>query len=115
MFNEVRALYVFSERKKNKKNTHIHFLCRDVTDSCGSLMSPPAPLTQAGCMYIHGGVVNMSGNRRTGSLYKVWLVVPSLLELTWEKVLKTFPHIAQLSTLQLLNLGLTHTLIQRLK
>lgn len=66
-------------------------------------------------MYIHGGVVNMSGNRRTGSLYKVWLVVPSLLELTWEKLLKTFPHLAQLSSLQLLNLGLTHTLIQRLK
>lgn len=66
-------------------------------------------------MYIHGGVVNMSGNQRTASLYKVWLVVPSLLELTWEKLLKTFPHLARLSTLQLLSLGLTHTLIQRLK
>eukprot|EP00064_Thunnus_orientalis_P012609 superscaffoldBa00001954_g12644 len=74
-----------------------------------------AAVTPAGCMYVHGGVVNMSGNRRTGSLYKVWLVVPSLLELTWEKLLKTFPHVAQLSTLQLLSLGLTHTLIQRLK
>ncbi|TWW75528.1 Kelch domain-containing protein 10 [Takifugu flavidus] len=69
----------------------------------------------AGCMYVHGGVVNMSGNRRTGSLYKVWLVVPSLLEMSWEKLLKTFPHIAQLTTLQLLHLGLTHTLIQRFK
>ena len=74
-----------------------------------------APLPQAGCMYVHGGVVNMSGNRRTASLYKVWLVVPSLLELTWEKLLKTFPHLTQLSTLQLLSLGLTHALIQRLK
>lgn len=79
------------------------------------LISSSAPVLQAGCMYVHGGVVNMSGNRRTGSLYKVWLVVPSLLELTWEKLLKTFPQVAQLSTLQLLNLGLTHTLIQRLK
>uniref|UniRef100_A0A8C2XDI1 Kelch domain-containing protein 10 n=1 Tax=Cyclopterus lumpus TaxID=8103 RepID=A0A8C2XDI1_CYCLU len=74
-----------------------------------------AAVTPAGCMYVHGGVVNMSGNRRTGSLYKVWLVVPSLLELTWEKLLKTFPHLDQLSTLQLLSMGLTHTLIQRLK
>ncbi|XP_067358066.1 kelch domain-containing protein 10-like isoform X2 [Channa argus] len=74
-----------------------------------------ATVTPAGCMYVHGGVVNMSGNRRTASLYKVWLVVPSLLEMTWEKLLKTFPHLAQLSTLQLLSLGLTHTLIQRLK
>uniref|UniRef100_A0A3B4BE50 Kelch domain-containing protein 10 n=1 Tax=Periophthalmus magnuspinnatus TaxID=409849 RepID=A0A3B4BE50_9GOBI len=74
-----------------------------------------AAVTPAGCMYIHGGVINMSGNRRTSSLYKLWLVVPSLLEVTWEKLLKTFPHLAQLSTLQLLSLGLTHTLIQRLK
>ncbi|XP_056909278.1 kelch domain-containing protein 10-like isoform X3 [Takifugu flavidus] len=74
-----------------------------------------AAVTPAGCMYVHGGVVNMSGNRRTGSLYKVWLVVPSLLEMSWEKLLKTFPHIAQLTTLQLLHLGLTHTLIQRFK
>uniref|UniRef100_A0A3B4YWG6 Kelch domain-containing protein 10 n=1 Tax=Stegastes partitus TaxID=144197 RepID=A0A3B4YWG6_9TELE len=74
-----------------------------------------AAVTPAGCMYVHGGVVNMSGNRRTGSLYKVWLVVPSLLELTWEKLLKTFPHLSQLSALQLLSLGLTHTLVQRLK
>lgn len=78
-------------------------------------ISTPVSLSQAGCMYVHGGVVNMSGNRRTGSLYKVWLVVPSLLEMTWEKLLKTFPQIAQMSSLQLLNLGLTHTLIQRLK
>ncbi|KAM9502711.1 kelch domain-containing protein 10-like isoform 1-T1 [Salvelinus alpinus] len=72
-------------------------------------------LSQAGCMYVHGGVVNMSENRRTGSLYKVWLVVPSLLELTWERLLKAFPRLAQLSSLQLLSLGLTHTLIQRIK
>nr|XP_057932676.1 kelch domain-containing protein 10-like [Doryrhamphus excisus] len=74
-----------------------------------------AAVTPAGCMYVHGGVVNMSGNRRTGSLYKVWLVVPSLLELAWERLLKMQPHLAQLSTLQLLNMGLTHTLIERLK
>uniref|UniRef100_A0AAQ4Q3E5 Kelch domain-containing protein 10 n=1 Tax=Gasterosteus aculeatus aculeatus TaxID=481459 RepID=A0AAQ4Q3E5_GASAC len=74
-----------------------------------------AAVTPAGCMYVHGGVVNMYGNRRSSSLYKVWLVVPSLLELTWEKLLKTFPHLAQLSTLQLLSMGLTQMLIQRLK
>ena len=66
-------------------------------------------------MYVHGGVVNKVDNRRTGSLYKVWLVVPSLLELTWERLLKTCPRLAHLSSLQLLSLGLTHSLIQRLK
>ncbi|XP_061534151.1 kelch domain-containing protein 10-like isoform X2 [Phycodurus eques] len=74
-----------------------------------------AAVTPAGCMYVHGGVVNMSGNRRTASLYKVWLVVPSLLELAWEMLLKIKPHLAQMSTLQLLGLGLPHTFIQRLK
>ncbi|XP_045060924.1 kelch domain-containing protein 10 isoform X1 [Coregonus clupeaformis] len=69
-----------------------------------------AAVTPAGCMYVHGGVEN----RRTGSL-SVWLVVPSLLEITWEKLLKAFRHLAQLSPQQLLGLGLTHTLIQRLK
>lgn len=71
--------------------------------------------SQAGCMYIHGGVVNIHENKRTGSLFKIWLVVPSLLELCWDRLLKSFPHLAQLTPIQLLNLGLTQELIERLK
>uniref|UniRef100_A0A8B9HIM7 Kelch domain-containing protein 10 n=1 Tax=Astyanax mexicanus TaxID=7994 RepID=A0A8B9HIM7_ASTMX len=74
-----------------------------------------AAVTPAGCMYIHGGVVNIHENKRTGSLFKIWLVVPSLLELCWERLLKAFPHLAQLPAMQLLNLGLTQELIERLK
>ncbi|KAG7281903.1 hypothetical protein CRUP_031152 [Coryphaenoides rupestris] len=74
-----------------------------------------AAITPAGCMYVHGGVVNMPENQRTGSLYKVWLVVPSLLELAWERLLKAYPRLPQLSTPQLHSLGLAHTFIQRLK
>ena len=70
---------------------------------------------KAGCMYIHGGVVNIHENKRTGSLFKIWLAVPSLLELCWEKLLKAFPHLTSLPTMQLLNLGLTQELIERLK
>lgn len=70
---------------------------------------------QAGCMYIHGGVVNIHENKRTGSLFKIWLSVPSLLELCWEKLLQAFPHLSTLPTMQLLNLGLTQELIERLK
>lgn len=70
---------------------------------------------QAGCMYIHGGVVNIHENKRTGSLFKIWLAVPSLLELCWEKLLKAFPQLTSLPTMQLLNLGLTQELIERLK
>lgn len=75
----------------------------------------PSLHPQAGCMYIHGGVVNIHENKRTGSLFKIWLAVPSLLELCWEKLLKAFPHLSSLPTMQLLNLGLTQELIERLK
>uniref|UniRef100_A0A8C9WDT3 Kelch domain-containing protein 10 n=1 Tax=Scleropages formosus TaxID=113540 RepID=A0A8C9WDT3_SCLFO len=74
-----------------------------------------AAVTPAGCMYVHGGVVNIHENKRTGSLFRIWLVVPSLLELCWEKLLKSFPHLAHLSAVQLLHLGLTQELIERLK
>ncbi|XP_069485702.1 kelch domain-containing protein 10 isoform X3 [Ambystoma mexicanum] len=74
-----------------------------------------AAVTPAGCMYIHGGVVNIQENKRTGSLFKIWLVVPSLLELCWEKLNKGFPQLAHLSTQQLLQLGLSPGLIERLK
>ncbi|XP_073185025.1 kelch domain-containing protein 10 isoform X4 [Lepidochelys kempii] len=74
-----------------------------------------AAVTPAGCMYVHGGVVNIHENKRTGSLFKMWLVVPSLLELSWEKLLGFFPHLATLSRSQLLHLGLTQGLIERLK
>lgn len=66
-------------------------------------------------MYVHGGVVNIQENKRTGSLFKMWLVVPSLLELSWEKLLEYFPYLATLSKAQLLHLGLTQGLVERLK
>uniref|UniRef100_H3B0E7 Kelch domain-containing protein 10 n=1 Tax=Latimeria chalumnae TaxID=7897 RepID=H3B0E7_LATCH len=74
-----------------------------------------AAVTPAGCMYVHGGVVNIHENKRTGSLFRIWLVVPSLLELCWEKLLRSFPHLAHLPATQLLHLGLTQELIERLK
>ncbi|KAA8580180.1 hypothetical protein FQN60_005715, partial [Etheostoma spectabile] len=42
----------------------------------------------------------------------IWLGVPSLLELCWEKLLKAFPHLTSIPTMQLLNLGLTQELIE---
>ncbi|XP_051910969.1 kelch domain-containing protein 10 isoform X1 [Hippocampus zosterae] len=74
-----------------------------------------AAVTPTGCMYIHGGVVNIQENKRTGSLFKIWLAVPSLLERCWERLLQAFPHLANLPAVQLLNLGLTQELIERLK
>eukprot|EP00069_Balaena_mysticetus_P006036 bmy_18386T0 len=75
-----------------------------------------AAVTPAGCTYVHGGVVNIHENKRTGSLFKIWLVVvPSLLELSWEKLLAASPNLANLSRTQLLHLGLTQGLIEGLK
>ena len=75
-----------------------------------------AAVTPAACMYIHGGVVNIHENKRTGSLFKIWLVVvPSLLELSWEKLLAASPNLANLPRTQLLHLGLTQGLIEGLK
>lgn len=76
---------------------------------------PCSVAIQAGCMYVHGGVVDIQRNKRTGSLFKMWLVVPSLLELSWEKLLEFFPHLTKLTRSQLLHLGLTQGLIERLK
>ncbi|XP_059843028.1 kelch domain-containing protein 10 isoform X4 [Hypanus sabinus] len=74
-----------------------------------------AAVTPAGCMYVHGGVVNIHENKRTDSLYKIWLVVPSLFELCWERLLKSLPQLTRFSTTQLLNFGLTQGLVERLK
>uniref|UniRef100_A0A8C1VQR5 Kelch domain-containing protein 10 n=1 Tax=Cyprinus carpio TaxID=7962 RepID=A0A8C1VQR5_CYPCA len=47
------------------------------------------------------------------SFILIFLII--LLELCWERLLKAFPHLAQLTPIQLLNLGLTQELIERLK
>ncbi|KAJ0015482.1 hypothetical protein NQD34_009102 [Periophthalmus magnuspinnatus] len=81
--------------------------------SCGFVCAPlPAGGSRwAACTFM----VDILENKRTGSLFKIWLTVPSLLELCWEKLLKVFPHLTTLPTMQLLNLGFTQELIERLE
>ncbi|KAK3601733.1 hypothetical protein CHS0354_016095 [Potamilus streckersoni] len=44
-----------------------------------------ADLTQAGCMYIFGGVTHYE-DKRTNIIQKIWLKIPSLMEMCWEKL-----------------------------
>uniref|UniRef100_A0A8C4Q2T0 Kelch domain-containing protein 10 n=1 Tax=Eptatretus burgeri TaxID=7764 RepID=A0A8C4Q2T0_EPTBU len=75
-----------------------------------------AAVTPTGCMYVHGGVVDIAQNRRTSSLYRVWLTVPRLLELSWECALAALPDIVKVCEKGDLQnrLGLSWDLIERL-
>ncbi|XP_066285163.1 kelch domain-containing protein 10-like [Branchiostoma lanceolatum] len=74
-----------------------------------------AAITPAGCMYVHGGVVSIEENRRTSSLYRIWLVLPSLLELTWQRVNDLIPNLHKMSQDSLHSIGLPPQLMDRLK
>ncbi|XP_071960810.1 kelch domain-containing protein 10-like [Antedon mediterranea] len=71
-------------------------------------------VTPAGCMYIHGGVKTLTGDKRSLKLSRIWLVVPNLLELCWSKVLHLIPKIQRMSVPQLWQLGIPQELIERL-
>ncbi|XP_077986715.1 kelch domain-containing protein 10-like [Glandiceps talaboti] len=74
-----------------------------------------AAITPAGCMYIHGGVTSIYGDERTAELYRIWLYVPSLLELCWFKVVSLIPRLEKLSHSTLVSLGIPRQLIDRIQ
>ncbi|XP_033106572.1 kelch domain-containing protein 10-like [Anneissia japonica] len=74
-----------------------------------------AAVTPSGCMFIHGGVKTLTGDKRSLKLSKIWLVVPNLLELCWEKILYYIPSICRIPESQLMQLGLPQHIISRLK
>lgn len=49
-----------------------------------------ATVTPAGCMYVFGGVTSEMGDRRSNEIYKMWLNVPSLQEITWDAITNGF-------------------------
>nr|XP_054751689.1 kelch domain-containing protein 10-like isoform X1 [Lytechinus pictus] len=44
-------------------------------------------ITPNGCLFIHGGVVDAHGTDRSDALVRVWVWVPSLLRMAWNRVL----------------------------
>ncbi|XP_002741199.1 kelch domain-containing protein 10-like [Saccoglossus kowalevskii] len=74
-----------------------------------------AAITPAGCMYIHGGVTSIYGDERTAELYRVWLYVPTLLEICWQKMISVIPQLDRLPYDKLLSLGIPRQLIERIQ
>ncbi|XP_071960566.1 kelch domain-containing protein 10-like [Antedon mediterranea] len=74
-----------------------------------------AAVTPAGCMYLYGGVTSLSERARTSAIFRIWLDVPSLLEISWNYLHQLFPHLRKLSDTQLFTLGIPSLLLDRLK
>jgi Galactose oxidase, central domain len=51
-----------------------------------------ATTTPAGCMYVFGGVTTTSGAERSNKVFKMWLTVPSLQDLTWDQICDRNPN-----------------------
>lgn len=73
-----------------------------------------AAVTSKGCMYIFGGVQHLKDNvlARTNDVFKMWLVIPSLLELSWEMVCEIYP-VSTSSFKSLASVGVPRYLISR--
>lgn len=54
-----------------------------------------ACVTPAGCMYVFGGVKSLDSefDCRSSDIHKLWLTVPPLAELCWERLISCIPSI----------------------
>ena len=75
-----------------------------------------AAVTTTGCMYIYGGVEqkNRFTQSRTSQVVKMWLVIPPLLELCWQKLCETSAVGTPCGIRTLASLGIPRYLIARL-
>ncbi|KAM3963037.1 scruin like at the midline [Aphomia sociella] len=110
--------------------TDAHYIFDDiwrlnVSDLQWSLMKRtvlPYPLyfhsstvTSYGCMYMFGGIESKDNNtNRNNTMYKVWLCIPSLVEICWEAILNFNPDLDQVDRRKLLNVGIPVHLVNRL-
>lgn len=72
-------------------------------------------VTPSGCMYIFGGIEpkhDLTG--RNNILYKVWVCIPKLSEISFEALLNFHPNLDQVDKTSLLRIGIPKHLVQRL-
>ncbi|OQV25786.1 Kelch domain-containing protein 10 [Hypsibius exemplaris] len=50
-----------------------------------------ATTTPAGCMYVFGGVTTANGATRSNHVFKMWLTMPTLQELVWDRICEKHP------------------------
>ncbi|XP_065829969.1 kelch domain-containing protein 10-like [Oscarella lobularis] len=71
-------------------------------------------VTPAGCLYIFGGCTTLAGTNRSDKMYKMWLRVPSLMEMCWLKLTKSYPRLLDVGNSKLHALGIPLKLVNRL-
>ncbi|XP_035234268.1 kelch domain-containing protein 10-like [Stegodyphus dumicola] len=64
-----------------------------------------AAISQAGQLFVFGGVNSILENSRTNELFSMWVKIPSLAEMCWEAILYYIPHIAWLKKENLFEAG----------
>ncbi|CAH1784192.1 unnamed protein product [Owenia fusiformis] len=70
-------------------------------------------LTKSGCMYIYGGVTHID-DIRTSHIYRVWLKIPKLSELSWQNITHTVADIENQDKSHLLQLGIPIQYLDRI-
>ncbi|CAH0406378.1 unnamed protein product [Chilo suppressalis] len=72
-------------------------------------------VTSYGCMYVFGGIEpKEDASSRNNILYKVWLCIPKLSEISWEAMLNFHPNLDQVGRRTLLNIGIPIHFVNRL-
>ncbi|XP_039263633.2 kelch domain-containing protein 10-like [Styela clava] len=85
-----------------------------ITDMIEPVYFHSATVTPDGRMYIFGGVSCIEPNIRTASCYRMWLRLPSLQTLCWQKLLNSFPQLKKLPHKKLIELGVNRSLTSQL-
>lgn len=73
-----------------------------------------ATVSKSGQAYIFGGVTDIETNTRSDKLYRTWLTIPSLREMSWDAVNHYCRNLADESSETLLELGVPREFVSRL-
>jgi Galactose oxidase, central domain len=72
-------------------------------------------VTPEGCMYTFGGIqLGRENTSRTNKLYKLWLCIPKLSEISWESLLYYYPNLVNEDRSKLLKAGIPVRFVDRL-
>ncbi len=71
---------------------------------------------QGGEVFFHGGVKTISQDKtcRINHLYKIVLKIPRLAELSWTKLLVTYPRLVHVDKQKLFEIGVPNNYINRI-
>lgn len=68
-----------------------------------------------GLMYVFGGIqVHGNGDTRTNEIYKIWVTIPKLSEISWDAMLHYHPKLPTYSKDELLEIGIPNKFANRI-